>query len=118
MADREGELQFAVPVCVARAEVAWLEGRPDAICEETERVLRKALAKGAWWVIGELLCWRLRAGLVDEIDGRVPERYRTEIQGDWSKAAELRSANGSEYDDAPASAGADGEELLRQSTVK
>ena len=118
MADREGELQFAVPVCVARAEVAWLEGRPDAIREETERVLRKALAKGAWWVIGELLCWRRRAGLVDEIDGRVPERYRAEIQGDWSKAAELWSAIGCEYDAALALAGADDDDLLRQSLVK
>src|SRR5438105_3021657 len=37
LAEREGERQDAVTVCVARAEVAWLEGRPDAIREETER---------------------------------------------------------------------------------
>jgi DNA-binding CsgD family transcriptional regulator len=118
MAEREGELQYAVPVAVARAEVAWLEGRPAAIRDETEPIFSRAMAKGAWWQMGELVRWRSRAGLVDEIDPRVPDRYRAEINRDWAKAAGLWSALGCEYDAALALAGADDDELLRQSLLK
>ena len=118
MARRQGVLQYAVPVSLARAEVAWLEGRPDAIRQETEGVFRQVLAKDAWWLIGELLCWRRRAGIDDQIDPRVPERYRAELRGDWSTAAELWSACGCEYDAALAVAGADDDGLLRQSLMK
>src|SRR5207253_44218 len=45
-------------------------------------------------------------------------RYRAEIEGDWSKAAELWSALGCEYDAALALAGADDDDLLRHSLVK
>src|SRR5437588_2196935 len=115
LAEREGELQYQVPVRVARAEVAWLEGRPDAISGETEKVFRRAVATDAWWLIGELLCWRRRAGLVDEIDARIPQRYRAELQGDPSQAAQLWSALGCQYDAALALAGAEDDALLRHS---
>jgi len=118
MAEREGELQFAVPVCTARAEAAWLEGRIDAIAGETEAAFQKATAIGAWWQSGEMLCWRRRAGLQDEVHPMVPERYRAELQGDWSRAADLWSALGCEYDGALALAGADDDDLLRQSLLK
>ena len=118
MADREGELQFAVPVCLARAEVAWLEGRLDAIDEETKEPFRKAMALDAWWQVGEMLCWRRRAGLGDEIHPRIPERYRAELEGDWAKAAALWSALGCDYEAALALASADDDELLRQSLLK
>jgi hypothetical protein len=32
MAQGQGELQYAVPVSLARAEVARLEGRPEGTC--------------------------------------------------------------------------------------
>ena len=118
MAEREGELQFAVPVCTARAEAAWLEGRVDAITGETDAAFQKAMALGAWWQVGEMLCWRRRAGLRDEVHAMVPERYKAELQGDWSRAAKLWSALGCEYDAALALSGADDDELLRHSLVK
>ena len=118
MAKREGELQFAVPVSAARAEAAWLEGRVDAIGAETDAAFQKAMALGAWWQLGELMCWRRRAGLCDEIPPMLPDRYRAELQGDWSRAAELWGALGCEYDAALALAGADDDDLLRQSLLK
>jgi DNA-binding CsgD family transcriptional regulator/tetratricopeptide (TPR) repeat protein len=118
MAEREGELQFAVPVCTSRAEAAWLEGRADAIAGETDAAFHKAMALGAWWQLGEMLCWRRRAGLRDAVHPMVPERFRAELQGDWSRAAELWSAIGCEYDAALALAGADDDELLRHSLMK
>jgi ATP/maltotriose-dependent transcriptional regulator MalT len=118
MADREGELQYAVPVSVARAEAAWLEGRPEAIRDETEAPFQKAIGLDAWWMVGEMLCWRWRAGLHDKVHPRVPERYRAEIEGDFAKAAAAWSALGCEYEAALALASADDDELLRQSLVK
>jgi DNA-binding CsgD family transcriptional regulator/tetratricopeptide (TPR) repeat protein len=118
LADREGELQYWVPVCLARAEVAWLEGRHDLIGKETESVLRKAMPQDARWAMGEMLCWRWRAGIQDDVDRRLPERYTAEMEGDYGRAAQLWSALGCEYDAALALAGADDEDLLRQSLTK
>jgi ATP/maltotriose-dependent transcriptional regulator MalT len=118
LADREGELQFGVPVSVARAEAAWLEGRSEAVRDETEAAFQKAMELDAWWMLGEMLCWRWRAGLRDEIHPLVPDRYRAEIEGDFSKAAALWSALGCEYEAALSLASADDDELLRQSLLK
>jgi len=118
MAEREGELQFQVPVCTARAEVAWLEGRIDMIGPETEAAFQKASALGAWWQLGEMLCWRRRAGLRDEVHPLLPDRYKAELEGEWAKASELWSALGCDYDAALALASADDDELLRQSLLK
>ena len=115
MADREGELQYAVPVAAARAEAAWLEGRPEAIGEETRACLGKAVELDAWWRLGSLAVWRRRAGLRDEIHPRIPERYRAELEGDHARAATLWSARGCDYDAALALAGSDDEEVLRRS---
>jgi ATP/maltotriose-dependent transcriptional regulator MalT len=117
MAQREGELQFLMPVAVARAEVAWLEGHLDAIREETESVFRLAVDHDAWWTMGEVACWRRRAGLHEDVDPRLPERYRAELDGDFTKAGERWSAVGCDYEAALALAGADDEELLRQSLL-
>ena len=118
MAAREDELQFSVPVSLARAEVAWLEGRLDEVVVETEMVFRKAVALDAWWVIGKLACWRRRAGLREEIDPRLSERYRAELEGDFGRAGALWNALGCDYEAGLAWAGADDDDLLRQSLVK
>ncbi len=118
LADREDELQYSVPVAAARAEVAWLEGRLDAVREETEAVFQKAAALQAWWTMGEIVCWRSRAGVRDSIDARTPERYRAEVAGDFARAGALWGALGCDYEAALALAGADDEGLLRQSLTK
>jgi len=118
MADREGELQYAVPVSLARAEAAWLEGRLDAVVLETDATYHKCLAMDAWWALGDIACWRRRAGEDIAVDPRMPERYRAELAGEWEKAAALWSALGCEYRAALALAGAETEDPLRQSLVK
>ncbi|HEV2215959.1 MAG TPA: AAA family ATPase [Candidatus Dormibacteraeota bacterium] len=115
MARREGELQYAVPVAAARAEVAWLEGRPDEVRAETEEAFAKATRQDSWWKLGPLLLWRRRAGITDAVDPRVPDRFRAELDGDHARAADLWSALGCDYDAALALAGSDDEELLRRS---
>ena len=115
MASRESGLQWIVPVAVARAEVAWLEGRNDAIRAETEAAFVKATQMDAWWRLGELSCWRSRAGLRDEVHPLLPERYRAELEGDYARAAELWNSLGCVYDGAMALAASDDEELLRRS---
>ena len=115
MARREGELQYAVPVAAARAEVAWLEGRLDDVRVETEEAFAKATRQDSWWKLGRLLLWRRRAGINDTVDPRVPERFRAELDGDHARAADLWGALGCDYDAALALAGSSDEELLRRS---
>lgn len=120
LADSSGELQMDLPVSCARAEAAWLEGRVDAVFAETAKAYQKALSMGAWWAIGNVMCWRRRAGdeLAVEVDQRMPERYRAELAGDHERAADLWSSRGCEYQAALALAGSETEELLRRSLVK
>src|SRR4030095_14256731 len=57
------ELQYLVPVAVARAEAAWLEGRQADVGEATADVLEIAVARRASWVVGELTWLRRLAGI-------------------------------------------------------
>src|SRR3981081_4666254 len=43
VAERTGQLWWRSQVAAARAEAAWLEGRPDAIADATEGTFRAAL---------------------------------------------------------------------------
>ncbi|HKC19019.1 MAG TPA: LuxR C-terminal-related transcriptional regulator, partial [Candidatus Dormibacteraeota bacterium] len=118
MADRDGELQYSVPVAVARAEAAWLEGRAGDVREETEALFRTAADLDAWWFMGEMTCWRMRAGIKDEVHPKLPERYAAELRGDFAQAAKLWSGLGCEYDGAMALAASDDDDLLKQALVK
>ncbi|HEV2476600.1 MAG TPA: LuxR C-terminal-related transcriptional regulator [Candidatus Dormibacteraeota bacterium] len=118
MAKRDGQLQFEAPIAVARAEAAWLEGRPGAVREETDAAMRKATAQDAWWYLGELTCWRRRIGVEDLPHPKLPERYTAELQGDFERAAQLWTALGCEYDAAMAMAASDDEALLKHALVK
>lgn len=82
-----GELQHLGPAATARAEAAWLEGRTDAIAPETDSAFALALRQRAPYYLGELSCWRWRAGLLSEPPAGVPEVYRLTIAGDWEGAA-------------------------------
>ena len=118
MANRDGQLQFEAPIAVARSEAAWIEGLLEAVRDETETAMRRAIAQDAWWYLGELTCWRRRVGVEDMPHPRLPERYSAELQGDFERAAQLWTAIGCEYDAAMALATSDDEPLLRQALVK
>jgi DNA-binding CsgD family transcriptional regulator/tetratricopeptide (TPR) repeat protein len=61
LAEPTGELYRLAPVAAARAEVAWLEGRPGDVAAATEDVLRLAVELEAKGEIEELRGWRRRA---------------------------------------------------------
>ncbi|HEX2681809.1 MAG TPA: response regulator transcription factor, partial [Candidatus Dormibacteraeota bacterium] len=94
------------------------EGRTTDVVAETHGEFKSSIAGDRWWCLGELTVWRRRAGLHDEIHPKIPERYRAELEGDFARAASLWSALGCEYDAAMALAGAEDEDLLRQSLTK
>jgi DNA-binding CsgD family transcriptional regulator len=107
-----GELQHLAPVAAARAEVAWLEGRPAVVAAATTPALEVAVQQRVPWVIGELACWRWRAGVDALFDGAA-EPYALEIGGQCEAAADLWTQRGCPYEAALARAGGHDEVALR-----
>jgi len=114
LAEPSGEIDRLARVGVARAEAAWLEGRPAAAAEATEAAFELARRCGAGWLIGELAYWRWRAGVEEKVPSPTPEPYAVQIAGDWRRAAELWAELGNPYKAALALADGDDEEALRQ----
>jgi DNA-binding CsgD family transcriptional regulator len=114
LAEPTGELQRVGPAAAARAEAAWLGGRPEDVVRETEAALELALRRRAPWAIGELACWRRRAGVDEVLDGAVAAPHAAELAGDWGRAAELWAGLGCPYEAALALAGADDDGTLRR----
>lgn len=96
------DLQFLGPVAAARAEAAWLEGRPEAIGELTEHAYDVACSRSETTYAGELAVWRMRAGLPLEPPDDAPERFRLQLAGQAEAAAKLLKAEGADYDAAVA----------------
>lgn len=113
LADPTGELQRIGPVATARAEAAWLEGDEAAVEEATASALELALRCQASWVVGDLMLWRRRAGVREEILAAVPAPHAAELSGDWRLAAELWDELGCPYEAALARADANDEDALR-----
>ena len=101
------------PVAAARAEAAWLEGRNEAVVEATQAASELAHER-AEWAVGELACWRLRAGIRDTVPAGVAEPYAAQLAGDWARAAELWAQADCPYEAALAHADADTEESMRR----
>jgi DNA-binding CsgD family transcriptional regulator/tetratricopeptide (TPR) repeat protein len=112
LAEPTDELQRVEPAAAARAEAAWLEGRMDAVVEATETAYALAMRRHAPWIVGELACWRRRAGLREQLPLDVPEPWASELEGDSRRAAEGWTDLDSPYDAALVLADADSEELL------
>jgi DNA-binding CsgD family transcriptional regulator/tetratricopeptide (TPR) repeat protein len=115
LAEASGELQGLVPVAAARAETHWLAGEHDAVAAETDLAFEEARRRSSPWAVGELACWRWRAGVREEIPTAAAEPFALEIAGEWARAAELWSEIGCPYEAALALAGAESDEILRQS---
>jgi len=93
-----GDLQFTGAVAAARAEVAWLEGRTDAIVAETQEAFDAAVRLRAPRVLGELALWRRRGGDVSGPPDGVEELYRVQLSGDWQRAADTWRDHDCSYD--------------------
>jgi len=112
------ELPRIGPVAVARAEVAWLLGRPDEIVEATDAALDLAVNRESTWRVGELLSWRRRAGVRDEVAVEPRGPFAAQIAGDWREAAREWTQIGCPYEAALALADSDEEEPLRQALAE
>jgi DNA-binding CsgD family transcriptional regulator/tetratricopeptide (TPR) repeat protein len=110
-----GELQRIEPPAAARAEALWLQGRGDEVVEATQAALELAVRREAWWIAGELACWRRRAGVEEDAPHSVPDPWAAELAGDWRRAAEAWSRLNAPYEAALARAAADEERTLRVS---
>jgi DNA-binding CsgD family transcriptional regulator len=108
-----GKLGRLGPVATARAEAAWLAGDRTRLARDTEEAFGLALERGASWPLGELACWRWRAGLLDEAPPAAGEPYALLIRGDWERAAALWDDIGCPYEAALARAEADDPDSLR-----
>ena len=108
------EIMRGAAVAAARAEAAWLEGRRDAVVEATSAAVERALEKGSRWALGELLSWRQRAGVRDEMPTGLAAPFVAQLEGDWRKASELWGELGCPYESALALGDADEEEALRR----
>jgi DNA-binding CsgD family transcriptional regulator/tetratricopeptide (TPR) repeat protein len=107
-----GELQRVEPAAAARAEAAWLEGRAEAVAETTEGVLALAVQRRIPWIVGELACWRHRAGVRETVPFEVPDPWAAELKGDAQRAAACWAELDAPYEAALALAAADSEHLL------
>ncbi len=114
VAQRTEQLWWTSQVAAARAEAAWLEGRPEEIAPATEPVFRLALRLGSPWVCGELAVWRRRAGIEEELPATMPEPFAFQLAGDWTRAADAWRRSGCNYEAALALAAADDDDALRQ----
>ena len=111
LAERQGQLHALAEVAAARAEMAWLEGRREAVVPETDAALDLAVRQGARREVGELSRWRWRAG----VRGRAPLVKGPDaatLAGDWEQAARLWVEFGCPYEAALALADADDDDAL------
>lgn len=92
------ELPRLGQVALARAEVAWLAGRPDDVVAAVDAAVPTAVDRDADGLVAELGTWRRRAGTGDQVSDA----------GRWT-------TDGCPYETALALADDGGEEALRRS---
>jgi DNA-binding CsgD family transcriptional regulator len=108
------ELQYWAMVALARAEAAWLEGRSEAVGPETETAFKLALDLSDPTYIGELACWRWRAGLLTDAPPGAEELFRLQIGGDAERPMAFWREQGRPYETALARFDSGDLEQMRQ----
>lgn len=115
MADQVGSVQYLGQAAVARAEAAWLRGRPEIVAQEIQQALVLAVQAGEPWPVAELLCWMRRLGL----DADAPLTgdagpFSLELAGRFVEASAAWDELGCPYDAALALVPSGDEALLRR----
>jgi DNA-binding CsgD family transcriptional regulator len=87
LAAMSGELPRLAPVAIARAEAAWLEGRPGDVAGLTDEAFELACRLRTTWFIGDLAVWRRRAGVPDEPPQGLSAPYSLTLRGEHEAAA-------------------------------
>ena len=85
------------------------------VAGETEEALKLAVRRRSPWLIGELACWRRRAGIAEPLEEGAAAPFACSLRGDWRSAFELWTKLGCPYEAALALADADEEQPLRES---
>lgn len=109
VAERTEQLWWTSQVAAAKAEAAWLEGRPDVIADVTEAAFALALERRSPWPIAELAHWRRQAGIETELPEDTCGPYAAQLRGDWAGAAAQWTQAGCPYEAALALADGDEE---------
>ncbi len=107
IAEQLGDLPLLWQAAAARAEAAWLAGRPDAIAPLVTDTYRLAVRLEHGWAAGELGHWLSVAGAREETAGFMALPWARQIRGDSRGAAELWRQLGCPYEAASAMAGSD-----------
>jgi DNA-binding CsgD family transcriptional regulator/tetratricopeptide (TPR) repeat protein len=119
LAGHTDTLQRIAPMRAARAEAAWLEGRPEDAVAEAAPGVEQAVRKRHAWFAAELLfwCWRGAGSLADPLPGFCADRpFALQAAGRWQEAAAAWRELGCPFE--TASALADGDEAaLREALV-
>ncbi len=102
VATKTGQLWWLWQVAAAKAEAAWLEGKPELIGDATEQAFELATRHGSPWPIAELGWWRKRAGIEEPIPDVAAGPYFHQLRGEWSEAAAAWEAAGCPYERAVA----------------
>ena len=112
-AEGTGEPPWIAPVRAARAELRWLEGKPDLAAAEARAGCEQTAGRTDAWTFGSLAIWLARLG---EPAGppALPEPYALEVTGDHKAAAAAWGRIGRPYDAALARLGAADERGLRE----
>jgi DNA-binding CsgD family transcriptional regulator len=111
---RSDELQIAGPIAAARAEAFWLAGKDERVREATQETFELAVSRGASWTIGELACWRRRAGIEEAAPAESAEPHALELAGDARRAAAFWAERSCPYEAALALASGRDERDMRE----
>lgn len=113
LAEPTGELQSICLVAAAKAEILWLEGRQTEVQTITQAAFELALQRRAPWYVGELACWRRRAGICDTFPPTWPQNLmRSRSPGGWQRPAERWGEIGAPYETALALVDANTDEAI------
>jgi DNA-binding CsgD family transcriptional regulator len=114
VAERSGQLWWTSQVAAAKAEAAWLAGRPELVAEVTDAAFAVALERRSPWPIAELAYWRRRASIKDDALRDAGGPFALQLQDDWVGAEELWGQAGCRYEQALALSEADDTDALRR----
>ena len=109
-----GDLEYLAMVASARAEAMWLEGRPEGIADATDDAYSLARKMAEPSFLGELACWRWRAGLLAAPPPGAAEIFRLQIAGEWQSAAKFWSDQDCPYEAALALADSNDDQALHR----
>jgi DNA-binding CsgD family transcriptional regulator len=118
LAQQTGDLQRLWPVAAARAERAWLAGRPAEIGPLVADSLALAARLGHPWAVGELGYWLWKVGELASPPAGAAEPFAAQIAGEPARAAALWSELGCPYEAAIALAETDEQASILQAAAE